>query len=127
MGTHGSSWLKHRLFGSVTEDVVRLARCPVMVVKAPIPAREPPAPERAHASTVAPIFRVEGDQLHLAFWHSPKIAEPPPSSLTVERRSNLLAVRMTLPPAGFAIYQAAPALERLGPRPPPDLKPWHPR
>ena len=35
MGTHGHSWLKHRLFGSVTEEVVRRARCPVMVVKAP--------------------------------------------------------------------------------------------
>jgi nucleotide-binding universal stress UspA family protein len=37
MGTHGRSWLKHLLFGSVTEEVVRLARCPVMVVKAPVP------------------------------------------------------------------------------------------
>ena len=37
-----------------------------------------------------------------------------------------LAVRMTLPPAGFAIYQAAPGLHRLGPNPPPDLKPWQP-
>ena len=35
MGTHGRSWLKHLLFGSVTEEVVRQARCPVMVVKAP--------------------------------------------------------------------------------------------
>jgi nucleotide-binding universal stress UspA family protein len=35
IGSHGSSWLKHRLFGSVTEDVIRRARCPVMVVKAP--------------------------------------------------------------------------------------------
>ena len=35
MGTHGHSWLKQRLFGSVTEEVVRLAHCPVMVVKAP--------------------------------------------------------------------------------------------
>jgi universal stress protein A len=34
MGTHGTSWLKQRLFGSVTEEVVRRARCPVMVVKA---------------------------------------------------------------------------------------------
>ncbi len=42
MGTHGRSWLKHRLFGSVTEEVVRLAHCPVMVVKAPAPASEPP-------------------------------------------------------------------------------------
>jgi nucleotide-binding universal stress UspA family protein len=45
MGTHGASWLKQRLFGSVTEEVVRLARCPVMVVKAPAPAKEPPMPE----------------------------------------------------------------------------------
>jgi len=35
MGTHGRSWLKQRLFGSVAEEVVRRARCPVMVVKAP--------------------------------------------------------------------------------------------
>jgi nucleotide-binding universal stress UspA family protein len=35
MGTHGHTWLDHVLFGSVTEEVVRQARCPVMVVKAP--------------------------------------------------------------------------------------------
>src|SRR5262249_61158080 len=52
-------------------------------------------------STVAPIFRVEGDQLHRIFWFAPKpSSEPPPSSLTVERKSDLLAVRMTLPPGG---------------------------
>ena len=33
MGKHGRSWLKHLLFGSVTEAVVRRAHCPVMVVK----------------------------------------------------------------------------------------------
>jgi nucleotide-binding universal stress UspA family protein len=48
MGTHGRSWLKHRLFGSVTEDVVRRARCPVMVVKAP--AQEPPPVANAPGS-----------------------------------------------------------------------------
>jgi nucleotide-binding universal stress UspA family protein len=51
MGTHGQSWLKHLLFGSVTEEVVRQARCPVMVVKAPghtAPAAAPP-PARAEA------------------------------------------------------------------------------
>src|SRR5262249_54238428 len=47
MGTHGHSWLKHRLFGSLTEEVVRLARCPVMVVKLP--------PEKASVTT-----RMEG-------------------------------------------------------------------
>jgi hypothetical protein len=41
MGMHGRSWLKQRLFGSVTEEVVRRARCPVMVVKAPAPVQEP--------------------------------------------------------------------------------------
>jgi nucleotide-binding universal stress UspA family protein len=35
MGTHGRRGLRHLLFGSLTEDVVRRARCPVMVVKAP--------------------------------------------------------------------------------------------
>jgi hypothetical protein len=45
MGTHGHSWLKQRLVGSLTEAVVRHARCPVMIVKAPVPAPEPPAPE----------------------------------------------------------------------------------
>ena len=43
MGTHGGSWLKHRLFGSVTEEVVRRARCPVMVVKAPAQQAAPVA------------------------------------------------------------------------------------
>ena len=78
-------------------------------------------------STVAPTFRVEGDTFHLIFWYAPKPASPPPSSLTTERKNGPLAVRITLPPAGFAIYQAAPGLYRLGPSPPPDLKPWHPR
>ena len=39
MGTHGLTGLKHRLFGGLTEEVVRRARCPVMVVKAP-PAQD---------------------------------------------------------------------------------------
>jgi nucleotide-binding universal stress UspA family protein len=50
MGTHGGSWIKHRLFGSVTEEVVRRAHCPVMVVKAPahkLAASAPQAPPKA--------------------------------------------------------------------------------
>jgi universal stress protein A len=35
MGTHGRTGLLHRLLGSVTEEVVRKAHCPVMLVKAP--------------------------------------------------------------------------------------------
>jgi glycosidase len=78
-------------------------------------------------STVAPNFRMEGDQLQLIFWYAPKPGPAPPSSLTVERRGELLAVRMTLPPAGFVVYRSAPGLHRLGPSRPPDLKPWQPR
>jgi glycosidase len=78
-------------------------------------------------STVAPTFRIEGDQFQLIFWYAPKSDSPPPSSLTVERTHGPLAVRLTLPPAGFVIYQAAPGLDRLGPSPPAGLKPLHPR
>ncbi len=42
MGTHGRTGLRHLLFGSVTEEVVRKAHCPVMVVK--LPAHEAGAP-----------------------------------------------------------------------------------
>ena len=37
MGTHGRSGLKHLLMGSVAEQVVRKAPCPVLTVKAPSP------------------------------------------------------------------------------------------
>jgi glycosidase len=77
-------------------------------------------------STVAPTFRVEGDQFDLIFWYSAKPASPPPASLTVERKNGPLAVAMSLPPASFAMYHATPGLNRLGPNPPPGLKPWQP-
>lgn len=35
MGTYGRSRLNNLLFGSTTEEVIRRAHCPVMVVKAP--------------------------------------------------------------------------------------------
>jgi nucleotide-binding universal stress UspA family protein len=51
MGTHGLTGLKHRLFGGVTQEEVRKAHCPVMVVKdlatpasGQIPAAAKPAP-----------------------------------------------------------------------------------
>jgi hypothetical protein len=78
-------------------------------------------------SAVAPTFRVEGDRFHLIFWYAPRHAPEPPGVLTVERRGGLLAVRLTLPPAGFAVYHVAPGLDRLGPKPPEDLQPWKPR
>lgn len=44
MGTHGRSGLKHLLFGSVAEHVLRHARCPVLTVR-DRPADERPLPE----------------------------------------------------------------------------------
>jgi universal stress protein A len=37
MGTHGRTGLAHLLLGSVAEQVVRRATCPVLVVKTPCP------------------------------------------------------------------------------------------
>jgi len=52
MGTHGHTRLSHLLTGSVTEDVVRQAHCPVLLVKAPAHAAAPrPAPAAAKAET----------------------------------------------------------------------------
>ncbi len=67
-------------------------------------------------STVAPRFRAHGDLLKLIFWHTPAAASPPPQELLVERRGERLAVRLTVPPAGFVIYQAAPGRDRLASR-----------
>ena len=64
-------------------------------------------------STVAPRFRAQGDLLKLIFWHTPAASSPPPPELVVERRGERLAVRLTVPPAGFVIYQATPGLDRL--------------
>lgn len=75
-------------------------------------------------STVAPLLRVDGDEFRLIFWHAPSPATPPRATLTVHHRDGLPTVHLTLAPAGFAIYQAAPALHRLGPNPREDLKPW---
>ena len=33
VGTHGRTWIKHALIGSVAENVVRHASCPVLVVR----------------------------------------------------------------------------------------------
>jgi nucleotide-binding universal stress UspA family protein len=56
MGTHGRTGLRHLLFGSVAEEVVRLARCPVMVVKAPAPQ---PVAAAAEVSGLPATAKVE--------------------------------------------------------------------
>ena len=54
-------------------------------------------------STVASRFRSGGDRLKLIFWHALRAETPPPSELVVENRGGVLAVRMTLPTAGFVV------------------------
>ena len=44
MGTHGRSGLTRLLAGSVAEQVLRQAPCPVLTVKAPAPKAVPPPP-----------------------------------------------------------------------------------
>jgi hypothetical protein len=75
-------------------------------------------------STVAPLLRVDGDEFELIYWHAPNRDEPPVLTLTVEPRGGSPAVRINLPPAGFAIYHATPSLHRLGPNLPQGLKRW---
>jgi nucleotide-binding universal stress UspA family protein len=51
MGTHGRTGLRRALMGSVAEQVVRKASCPVLTVKMPVPvAHAVEAPEPAAAS-----------------------------------------------------------------------------
>ena len=75
MGTHGHTGLRHRLFGGLTEEVVRLARCPVMVVKGsalgdPPRAAETPTPwvaqglePPAREEDTEPISALHGEYL----------------------------------------------------------------
>jgi hypothetical protein len=67
-------------------------------------------------STVASRFRSEGDRLKMIFCHAPRAATLPPPELAVEDRGGVLAVLLTLPPAGFVIYQAPPGRQSLGSR-----------
>jgi nucleotide-binding universal stress UspA family protein len=53
MGTHGRRGLSRLLTGSVAEQVMRKAPCPVVTVKTPFPEASPvpatPVPEKVHA------------------------------------------------------------------------------
>jgi nucleotide-binding universal stress UspA family protein len=57
MGTHGRHGLQRFLGGSVTEQVIRLASCPVLVVKDVPPAEVPP--EVLRGGAMHPHFLVE--------------------------------------------------------------------
>jgi nucleotide-binding universal stress UspA family protein len=58
MGTHGRTGLGRLVMGSVAEQVVRKARCPVLTIKSPLrqapPAREPDLAQAAEVVGVAP-------------------------------------------------------------------------
>jgi nucleotide-binding universal stress UspA family protein len=56
MGTHGRSGLAHALMGSVAEQVVRAAPCPVLLVRAPKRAAVP----QGATVTVPPAKRTLG-------------------------------------------------------------------
>ena len=64
-------------------------------------------------STVGPRFRAEGDRFRLIFWHAPHLATPAPPEITVERKGQRLAAQLTVPPAGFVMYEAISALRSL--------------
>jgi nucleotide-binding universal stress UspA family protein len=49
MGTHGRTGVSRLLMGSVAEQVMRRASCPVLTVKAPLGTKAPVQPEAAHA------------------------------------------------------------------------------
>jgi universal stress protein A len=56
MGTHGRRGLSRLVLGSVAEDVVRRAPCPVLAVRStPEPRREDPSPMRAAARVAAGV------------------------------------------------------------------------
>jgi len=49
MGTHGRTGLGRLMMGSVAEEVMRKAPCPVLTLKSPVTAAEPVAAEAATA------------------------------------------------------------------------------
>ena len=55
MGTHGRGGLGRLVLGSVAEQVIRHAPCPVLTVKGPRPAAESP-PQKAGADYEAPYL-----------------------------------------------------------------------
>jgi nucleotide-binding universal stress UspA family protein len=52
MGTHGRTGLGRLLMGSVAEQVVRRAPCPVLTMKAPFPAEQAEGQQAEAGTTV---------------------------------------------------------------------------
>jgi len=75
VGTHGRRGLRHLLLGSVAERTVRLAPCPVLVVRPKnthfmdnVPAIEPPCPE---------CLKAREESKGARWWCEPHQAKPP--------------------------------------------------
>jgi nucleotide-binding universal stress UspA family protein len=49
MGTHGRSGLRHLLMGSVAEQIIRKAPCPVITVSSPVSLKTLPVPAASRA------------------------------------------------------------------------------
>lgn len=57
MGTHGRTGLKHLLMGSVAEEVVRKASCPVLTLKTPIEEPQPLPADSVECASSTPAVR----------------------------------------------------------------------
>ena len=53
MGTHGRTGFRRLVIGSVAEEVLRKSSCPVLTVKAPLPAPGRPAPSEVVGAAMA--------------------------------------------------------------------------
>jgi len=112
----GSGFGVPRLLGERMRSIVAWSRLFVDQEVLVAFSTDPEQPLTAY-STVAPRFRAPGHVLKLIFWHAPAAVSPPPQELVVERRSERLAVQLTVPPAGFVMYQAASGLDLSSSRP----------
>jgi nucleotide-binding universal stress UspA family protein len=103
MGTRGRTGLGRLLMGSVAEQVVRNAACPVVTVNSP--AGEPASEAEAPAGTAAPIRSV----LHPTDFSSPcaeafRVA----CELAGDLSARLTVVHVIVPPAVAPLNQPAP-------------------
>jgi nucleotide-binding universal stress UspA family protein len=116
VGSHGRKGFERLLLGSVTEKVIRLATCPVMVVPRRAPEADRTAPVLFH-SVLCPVDFSEGSISALTYALS--IAQESDATLTVMHTVEVPPeLSAYMPPADFDIEAARGAalnagLERL--------------
>jgi nucleotide-binding universal stress UspA family protein len=103
MGTRGRQGLGRLLMGSVAEQVVRNAPCPVVTVNSP--SREPAAEAEASTGTAAPIRTI----LHPSDFSRPcaeafRVA----CELAGDQSARLTVVHVAVPPPSAPIHQPMP-------------------